>query len=160
MTLRHAALALALASAAATAQAGVKASAVRPGNWVVLSRDEVLVPLNAAGATTLSFNPGLSRQESPHVLGRMCRQRGRPAKFGDGSTSTSCVNGVVVTPTAGSADPFLFCEWHRRFDSYIRASITIPIQGKAGTNTVQIKARGASSVTGMWLGDSALVIYD
>ena len=58
-TLRNAALALALSGAAAMAHAGVKASAVYPWvNWTIYSPAEVLVPLNAAGATTLNLNLG------------------------------------------------------------------------------------------------------
>jgi hypothetical protein len=158
MTLRHAVLALVLAGTAATAHAGVKASAVNPSNSTIFTRGPVLVPLNAAGATTLSFSLA-SAGKKLLTFSSECSVNGPAGKFGEYLELDVLVNGVVVTPTA-DADPFCSTNGTGYFDSYIRTSITIPIQVKAGANTVQIRATGSTSVTGMWLGQSALVIYD
>jgi hypothetical protein len=159
MTLRHAALALVLAGTAATSHAGVKASALRPSNWVSPSRNEVLVPLNAAGATTLSFNlPSAGKKILTYSA--ECAVDAPAGESYAWVDLDIIVNGVVVEPTTGSFDMFCSANGTAGFDGYVRASITLPIQGKSGNNTVQIKARGASGVNGMWLGDSALVIYD
>jgi hypothetical protein len=158
MTLRHALLALALAGAAATAQAGVKASAVNPSNLTWLTRGPVLVPLNSAGATTLSFSLA-SAGKKLLTFSSECSVNGPAGKYGEYLDLDILVNGVVVVPTV-NADPFCSTNSTGAFDSYIRTSITIPIQLQSGTNTVQIRASGSANVTGMWLGQSALVIYD
>ena len=158
MTLRNAALALALAGVAATAHAGVKASAIRPGNFVALSPIETLVPLNTAGATTLNFTlPSAGKKVLTYSA--ECAVDAPAGTFG-WVTLDIYVNGVVVAPTVGTTDPFCSGNGAAGFDGYVRASITIPVQGISGGNTVQIKARGGSNATGLWLGDSALVIYD
>jgi hypothetical protein len=159
MTLKQAILALALAGTAAAAQAGVKASALRPGNWVSLSAAEVLVPVNAAGATTLSFTlPSAGKKILTYSA--ECAVDAPAGVTGTWLSLDIYVNGVVVSPTIGTTDPFCPANGTMGFDGYVRASITIPIQGKSGSNTIQIKARGGGSATGLWLGDSALVIYD
>ena len=159
MTLRHAALALALAGVAATAHAGVKASALRPGNWTSLSNYQVLVPLNAAGATTLNFNLP-SGGKKILTYSAECAVHAPAGEYGTWLDLDILVNGVIVAPTNDSFDQFCTANGSYGFDGYVRASITIPIQGISGNNTIQIKVRGASAVLGMWLGDSALVIYD
>jgi hypothetical protein len=158
MTLRHAVLALALAGVAATAQAGVKASAMNPTNWTTFTRGPLLVPLNAAGATTLSFSLA-SAGKKLLTFSSECAVNGLAGKYGDYLDLDIVVNGVVVVPTV-DADPFCSTNGTGGFDSYFRSSITIPVQLKSGTNTVQIRASGSANVTGMWLGQSALVIYD
>lgn len=158
MTLRNAVLAVALASAAVTAQAGVKASAVNTSNWIAFTRGPELVPLNAAGATTLSFSLA-SAGKKLLTFSSECAVNAPTGIYGDYLDLDIVVNGVVVAPTVDGS-PFCSANGTGFFDGYIRTSITIPIQGKAGTNTVQIKASGSANVTGMWLGASALVIYD
>jgi hypothetical protein len=158
MTLKQAVLALALASAAATAHAGVKASAVNTSNLIFPNRGPVFVPLTAAGATTLSFSLA-SAGKKLLTFSSECAVNGPAGKYGEYLELDVLVNGVVVTPTV-DGDPLCSTNGTGFFDSYIRTSITIPIQGKAGTNTVQIRATGSSSVTGMWLGATALVIHD
>ena len=159
MTLRHATLALLLAGAAATAQAGVKASAIRPGNFVALSPNEVLVPLNAAGATTLSFSlPSAGKKILTYSA--ECAVDALTGETGAWLQLDIYVNGVVVAPTSDTTDPFCSANGTAGFDGYVRASITVPVQGKSGGNTVQIKAKGGSNARGLWLGDAALVVYD
>jgi hypothetical protein len=157
-TLRTAALALALA-AAATAQAGVKASAINPGRVVTTSPEEFFMPLNAAGAMTLTFSLG-SAGRKVLTYSALCAVN---ALAGDTSAFLDLdiyVNGVVVEPTVGNRDAFCSASGTARFDGWVRASITVPIQGIAGTNTVQVKARGTYNATGLQLTDSALLIFD
>ena len=46
------------------------------------------------------------------------------------------VNGVIVAPTIGTGDAFCSSNGTTDLDSFVRASITIPIQGVEGNNTV------------------------
>ena len=162
-TLRTAALALALTAAGAAAHAGVKASAIRAGNWFASSPAEVFVPLNAAGATTLSFNLG-SAGKKVLTYSAECAVDSPTDDTIAWLILAIYVNGVVVAPTGD--DQAAFCSANRTggFDGWVRASITVPIQGIAGTNTVQVKAKGASCcddvVMGLSLMDSSLLIYD
>jgi hypothetical protein len=158
MTLRNAALALALAGVAATAQAGVKASAVNPSNMIIPNRGPALVPLNAAGATTLSFSLA-SAGKKLLTFSSECAVNAPSGFYGDFVELDIVVNGVVVAPTV-DIDPFCSANGTSLFDGYVRTSITIPVQLNAGTNTVQVKVSGSANVTGMWIGQSALVIYD
>jgi hypothetical protein len=157
--LRNAALVLALTGAAASTHAGVRASAVTALNLVTYSAAEVFVPLNDAGATTLSFNPGSSGKKVL-TFSAECAVAA-PA----GSTSAWLdldiyVNGVIVTPTTATSNAFCSSNGTASLDGWTRASITIPIQTISGTNTVRILARGGNGATGLWLGEPALVIYD
>jgi hypothetical protein len=159
-TLRNAAISLALAAAAATAHAGVKASAVTTYNALRTSTpDEVFVPLNNAGATTISFNLS-SAGKKVLTYSAECAAFA-PLGYGGWLDIDIYVNGVIVAPTANNEDAF--CTAHGAEDDdprYVRASITVAIQGILGNNTIRIKARGSGGATGLWLGDSALVVYD
>lgn len=159
-TLRNVALALALAGAAATAHAGVKASAVATS--VLINSDNataVFVPLNDAGATTLNFKLG-SASKKVLTYSAECAVR---APLGNSAAWLDLdiyVNGLIVAPTVGTADAFCSSNGTLGPDGWTRASITVPIQGISGDNTVRIQARGNNGATGLWLGESALVIYD
>jgi hypothetical protein len=160
-TLRNAALALALAGAAATVHAGVRASAVNPLNYGYTTPEEVSVPLNAAGATTFTFK--LSSAAKKILTYSAACAVSAPA----GNTAAYVeldiyVNGVIVAPTAEYGDPFCSANGVFGFtDGMVRASITVPIEGISGNNTIQIKAQGNGlGFAGFLLGNSALVIYD
>jgi hypothetical protein len=158
-TLRTAALALALTAAAVTAHAGVNASAIRPGNWLTSSPAEVFVPLDAAGATTLTFDLG-SAGKKVLTYSAECavdETQGLPFSWVE---LNIYVNGALVKPTGDSFAFFCYSNATTGFDGWTRASITVPIKGIEGTNAVRIKAKGNSSATRLWLGDSALVVYD
>lgn len=157
-TLRHAALALALAGVTATAHAGIKASAVN-GSLFTFSNAEAFVPLNSAGATTLSFNlAGASKKVL--TFSAYC------AVYAPAGVTTAwldvdiVVNGVVVAPTSGSGDPFCSSNGSGQFDGYVRTSTTVSIQGKEGSNSVRVLARGSPYATGLLLGATSLVIHD
>ena len=159
-TLRNAVLALALTSAAATAHAGVKASAVTSTNWAQFSPAEVFVPLNDAGATTLTFK--LSSAGKKILTYSAACAVGGQAGITTGYVHLDIyVNGVVIAPTGGNSDTFCTADGTTStVDGAVRASITVPIQGISGNNTIQIKATGNYGATGFLLGHSALVIYD
>jgi hypothetical protein len=153
-TLRNVALVLALAGAAVPAHASVKASAVNSTDFYKDYPADVFVPLNDAGATTLSFKLS-SPSKKVLTYSAYCTVYG--VEGGGGWLDLDIyVNGVVVAPTIGSSD--IFCSQN---GGWSRASITVPIQGISGDNTIRIKARlNGSSYVGLWLGESALVIYD
>ena len=158
-TLGNAALALALTAAAATADAGIKASAILPGTNGVASPAEYFVPLNGAGATTLNFNLS-SAGKKVLTYSALCAVQAPP---GDATAFLDLdiyVNGVVVAPTVGNRDAFCSASGTGGLDGWVRASITVPIQGIAGTNTVSIKARGTFNATWLFLSDAALLILD
>jgi hypothetical protein len=155
--LRNAALAVALAAAATTAHAGVRASAVRTGAWTTSGPTQVFVPLNNAGATTLSFKLG-SAGKKVLTYSASCAVG---ATFNDYLELDIYVNGVIVAPTTSLYDAFCTSNGLGREAAgpHTLASITVPIEGITGNNTVQIKVKGYSGSV-LWLSDSALVIYD
>jgi len=153
-------LAVVLASMAATAQAGIKASAVTYAGVSTVSPEQALVRLDASGATTLGFTlPAAGTKVL--TFSAECTV---DSLAGDSLSWTDLdivVNGGVVAPTIGSDDAF--CSAHGASgikDDHVRASITIPIQGRAGSNTVQIKARGNYNAKGFRLANIALVVFD
>jgi hypothetical protein len=144
--LRNAALVLALAGAAATAHAGVKLSAVRTNTFFHTDNAGTFLPLNEAGATTLSFNLSSSGKKVL-TYSLFCATASVY-----GLDLDIIVNGVAVAPTA-RYEPF--CESDETLATWVRPSITIAIQGIKGNNTVRILARGTT-----WLGESSLVVHD
>jgi hypothetical protein len=165
-TLRNAALAVALAGAAATAHAGVKASAVYANFLSYSSPEEVFLPLNAAGAVTLTFNLA-SAGKKVLTFSAVCAVAAPGWEFyKDAHLDLDIyVNGLRVAPTIGTlpTTPDAFCSHGYSppgLSGVIRASITVPIQGNAGYNAVQIKAKGQGGATGFFLANTSLVIYD
>jgi hypothetical protein len=155
---RQAVLALALAGAAATAQAGIKASAIYPTTWLS-SAAQSLVVLDPSGATTLSFTlPGAGKKVL--TFSAICSVRAPAGDFLSWVDLDIVVNGVVVPPTVGIDDAFCSANGTPSYDDYTRATITIPIQGVAGSNTVQIKARGNYNTMDMFFVNSVLVVFD
>jgi hypothetical protein len=163
--LRKAALALALAGAAATVHAGVKASAVNPDAWYGPA-DEAYLPLTAAGAVTLTFNltsPG----KKVLTFSAVCAVHAPGGEFYKDShlDIDIYVNGLRVAPTAGTVGvpDDAFCSHGyapQGLGGFTRASITVPINVIAGTNAVQIKARGQNGATGFYIARTSLVIHD
>lgn len=163
MTLKHAALALALAGTAAVAHAGVKASAYTLAH-LYFPAGETFMPLNQAGATTVNFKLASSGKKVL-TYSAVCGVSSQPGDTTAFVNLDIYVNGVVVAPTLGGfefgEDPF--CSANGTYgagDGMVRASITIPIQGIAGNNTVRIKASTQGPASGFALGKSALVIHD
>jgi hypothetical protein len=158
-TFRQAVLALALAGAAATAQAGIKASAINTSNWLSPSAAQSLVALDPSGATTLSFTLA-SAGKKVLTFSAMCSVRAPAGDFLSWVDLDIVVNGVVVAPTVGNDDAFCSANGTSGYDDYVRATITIPIQGVAGSNTVQIKARGNYNTMDMYFLNSTLMVFE
>jgi hypothetical protein len=158
-TFRQAVLALTLAGAAATAQAGIRASAINTSNWLAPSAAQSLVALDPSGMTTLNFTLA-SAGKKVLTFSAVCSVR---APTGDSLSWVDLdivVNGVVVAPTVGNDDAFCSANGTASYDDYVRATITIPIKGVAGNNTVQIKARGNYNTMDMYFLSSALLVFD
>jgi hypothetical protein len=141
--------------------AAVRAAHVRPGNWALSGGNVVVawVPLNAAGATTISFSlPGAARKVLTYSAEcAVAAPEGNTRAYLD---LDIIVNDVVVPPTGGSYDAFCSSNGTVATDGWTHPSITVAIPGKAGVNTVKIRARRNSAATGIQLGDSSLVIHD
>jgi hypothetical protein len=157
-SVRQAALALALAGAAATAQAGIKASAINT-YWLSPSAAQSLVLLDASGATTLSFTlAGAGKKVL--AFSAVCSVRAPAGDYLSWVDLDIVVNGVVVAPTVGNDDAFCSANGTLAYDDYVRATITIPIQGVAGNNTIQVKARGNYNTMDMHFVNPTLVVFD
>lgn len=148
-----------LIGAVGAAVAGVRVNAVRPSNWSVASAAPVFVPLNSAGATTITFNST--------VAGRKVLTYSAECSITAPAGNTSAwldldilVNGVTMPPTVGSSDAFCGANSTAGYDGWMRNSITIVIPVVVGANTIRIQARGNAGTTGLWLSDSALVVHD
>lgn len=151
-------VAIVLGASAAASVAIVRVNATRPGNWSSASAP-VLVPLNANGATTIAFN---SAAAGRRVL-TYSAECSVDAPAGNNFAWLDLdvvVNGIVVPPTVGSADAFCSADGVAGFGGYVRSSITVVISVIEGTNRIRIQARGNAGATGVWLGDSALVVHD
>jgi hypothetical protein len=158
-TFRQAALALVLVGAVSTAQAGIKASAIHTSFWSSRSADQTLVTLDASGMTALSFTLG-SAGKKILTFSAICSVDGPAGDALSWLDLDILVNGVVVAPTVGNDDAFCSASGKSGPYQYVRASITIPIQGLAGTNYVQVKARGNYLARGMYFYNSTLVVLD
>lgn len=156
MTLgKHIICGLALAAAAtAPIYAKVVTDATRATNFIWSGTTPTLVPLNGGGALSISFS-GKGR----HVISYSAECE----TTGSWVSIEILVDGVVLAPTAGTADAF--CSDHRTaesLDAWTTAHYTVatPALG-GGVHTVQIRGtvvpNGGASEQG-WLGDTSLVI--
>jgi len=150
---------LALASVTTTSFAAVRGYHARAGNFSSGAVAGVFIPLNAAGATIVNFKlpaPG----KKVLTFSAECAV---DAGAGNGTAWVDIdiiVNGVTVPVTAGSADAFCTSDEEPGFSHWTRPSITVQVNGFAGVNNVRILAKGNNGATGLWLGDSALIIHD
>lgn len=158
-SIRQVALALALAGTAATAQAGVIASAINTSAWSPPSAEQSLVSLDASGATTLSFTLA-SRGKKVLSFSAICSVDAPASDTLSWLDLDILVNGVVVAPTVGNDDAFCSAKGTAGFYGLVRASITIPIKGISGNNTIQIKARGNYNAKDLYFLYSTLVVFD
>lgn len=143
-----------LASMAVTADAAIRLNATRTGNWFVLG-GPAAVPLDNLGATTLKFSLPAAKKVLL-TYSAECAVEGPPSRW---ANFDIIVNGVAVAPTAGTADAFCSTDSTASLDNWVRASITVQVNGKKGQNTVQIVA-AHTLVNYISIGDSALVVFD
>ena len=139
----------ALMAISMSAQAAIKLNATRLGLFYS-ANPVVNVPLNNAGATSLSFNLPANKKL---VLSYSARC------FATGTSGwvdiDIIVNGNIVVPTADIDDPFCNAD-----EGPTIGSMTLEIQGIAGNNTVRISAKRNGSVTGVVFGISALLVFE
>jgi hypothetical protein len=149
------AVGVALASYAVTSHAAIKIYATRAGNYATNTTLAVL-PLNNTGATSLTFNHASAKQWIL-TYSAECATGGASNGWVD---LEIYVNQSLVAPTAGDNDAFCSTNHTSATDGFVRASITVVIQGIAGTNRVQINAHRNLGATTIHIGDSALVVHD
>ena len=70
------------------------------------------------------------------------------------------VDGVAISPTAGSLDAFCGANGTAGFDGWVRPSITVPVRLTAGAHTFQVQGRLDAGATGGWISDIAVVLHD
>lgn len=137
--------------------APLRLARVRAGNFRWTTSGLKDVPLDDAGATTLTW---LQAADSQRLLtySAECALT-LPAAAGTPWVHLDIVvNGEVIPPTQGDADAFCGVPAGTTFSGYQRPSITLLIDARAGENQVSIRAGvGADGIT-VSLGDSSLVI--
>ena len=150
--------AVALSAIAVTAHAATKIYVTRTGNFITAA-PVIPVPLDQVGGTIRSFN--LASAKKLYLT--------YSAECAVGSPNPSAisyvdldiiVNGIVVGPTVGTADAFCTSNHTPPADGWVRSSITVHIQGIAGTNSVRIIAKLQNGAIPMHLGDTALLVFE
>lgn len=117
------------------------------------------VPLNAGGATIITFN---AKKAGTYVLtysAECSADNGANTNAGWVDIDIK-INGVTVAPTVGTSDAFCSPDTVVGTTGWVRPSITVPVTLLAGNNTVQILGNTSFGVTTGWLGDTSLVIHD
>jgi hypothetical protein len=135
----------------------IRVNAVRPGNWSS-GVSAVLVPLDAAGNLTLDWFQASAMQRILTYSAECSVDAPVNNNFAWLDIDI-VVNSDAVPPTAGTSEAFCSADGIAGFGGYGRHSITVVIDTVAGQNTVSIRARGNAGATGIWLGDSALIIH-
>jgi hypothetical protein len=148
---------VALLAVAIPVAAAISLSAVRPGNFSSASTPGVLVPLDSTGAVTLTLNAGAGGRRVL-TYSAECSVDAPAGNHSAWLDIDVLVNGVAQPPTVGTADGFCGANGVAGFDHWTRHSITLVIPVRVGANTIQILARGNAGATGLWLGDSSLVV--
>lgn len=150
-------MAATLASIAVTSQAGVRASATNGVNFT--STATVFLPLTSSGGSTVSFNMSAAGRKVL-TFSAECSVNAPAGNTVGWVDIDILVNGVVVSPTTGSADAFCAANGTLGFDGWETNSITVVIPVVAGANNVRIQARPNGGATGLWFGERALVVHD
>lgn len=151
------AMAVTLASITAASHAGVKLSATNVANYSAVGT--VFLPLNTAGATSLSFNLDKA-QKKVLTFSAECSVNAPAGNSSAWVDIDIIVNGVVVAPTTGNLDGFCSANGTAGFDGWETNSITVVIPGIVGANSVRIQARLNGGATGLWFGERSLVVHD
>jgi hypothetical protein len=147
-----------LMAVTATSVASVKTAQVRANNWTAPPAAS-FVPLNAAGATTISFSLSAPTR-LVLTYSAECAVAAPAGNTGAWLDLDIIVNGNALAPTVGNQDAFCSSNGTAETDGWTRGSITIFFNGVAGANTIRIQARGNGGATSLWLGDSSLVVHD
>lgn len=148
-----------LAMMASASMAGVISTSTRLGNWSVNAPDLVFVPLNDANATSVRFSVATERKV---VITYSAECAVNAAA--DNNTAwlqiTILIDGVPLRPTAGESDAFCSADGKVGFNNWVRPSVTGYLLVPPGTHTIQVQTSGLAGATGLWLGDTALIVFD
>lgn len=151
--------AAALAVVATASQADVLSVATRLGNWSQNSAAAVFVPLNDLNATSVRFSVATARR----VVITYSAECAVDAPVDNNSAwleITILIDGVPLRPTGGTADAFCSADGKVGFNNWVRPSVTGYLAVSAGIHTVQVQTSGLNGATGLWLGDTAMIIVD
>jgi hypothetical protein len=149
----------ALVVMSSTAVAAVRGFHARAGNFSSATVAGVDVPLNAAGATIVTFNLP-KKGKKVLTFSAECSVNAAAGNDSAWVDLDIIVNGVVVPVTNQTADGFCAADGSAGFSGWVRSSITVLINGLQGNNTVRIRAKGQGGATGIWVSDTALMIHD
>ena len=149
----------ALLAVSSTAFAAVRGYHARAGNFSTAVVSGVDVPLNAAGATNVTFNlPAAGKKVL--TFSAECSVNAVAGNDQAWLDIDIIVNGVIVPVTNQPFDAFCPADGSAGFSGYVRASITVLVNGLLGNNTVRIRAKGWGGATGISVSDTALMIHD
>ncbi len=158
--LRSIGLAVALAAVASAASAGVRVSAhLKPGGFIINTPAAAFLPLNGAGATSLSFKlPSAGKKVLTYSA--LCAVKASEGDNDQWYHLDIYVNGKVVPATVDANGLLCGSNETAAFDGWVRASITVQVDGKKGDNTVRIEARPSGYAQGLYILESQLVVHD
>lgn len=159
MKLRHLALgAAAFLALTGAAQAKVFMSGTYANNFS-FNTPTALVPLASTGATTRTVNITTA---GTYVLtfSAECSVDAPAANNASWVDLDILVDGVAVSPTAGSQDAFCGANGTAGFDGWVRPSITVPVRLTVGSHTFQVQGRLNFGATGGWVSDISVVLHD
>jgi len=142
------------------ADARVFNAQTRPGNFT-FAGGPVFVPLNTAGSTVASFGiPGTARQRV--IISYTAECAVDAAGNATWVDIDILVDGVQVAPptNAGGNDAFCTSNGTAGFDGWVMAAVNTVLTLRPGPHSVQVRARTSDNVSGGWLSDSSLVIWN
>jgi hypothetical protein len=149
----------ALVAVSSTAFAAVRGYHARASNFSSTAVSGVDVPLNAAGATIVTFNlPAAGKKVL--TFSAECAVDAPAGNVSAWLDLDIIVNGVVVPVTDQGSDAFCAADGAVGFSGWVRPSISVAVNGLQGNNTVRIRAKGQGGATGIWVSDTALIIHD
>lgn len=148
-----------LALATTATMAGVISTSTRLGNWSTNSPTAVFVPLNDGNATSVRFSVSTERK----VVITYSAECAVDAAADNNSAwleITILIDGVPLRPTAGTSDAFCSSDGKVGFNNWVRPSVTGYLLVGPGIHTIQVQTSGLNGATGLWLGDTALIVFD
>ena len=129
----------------------------RNANFSSSSTTPVLVPITAAGGTTLDFSTSEPNRPVIISFSAECAAAGTAGWV----NIDILVDGQAVAPTNQTSDAFCSADSTAGFDHWVTAAMqTVAIIPAAGAHTLQIRATATGGSTGVWVSDSATVVHD
>ena len=156
MKLLHTLIPALLIAAALPVSAKVVAAGTNPTNFSYAATG-TYVPING-GATTLNV--------TVPKAGRYVLTFSAECSVSEPAGNTNAwvevdieVNGVAVSPTAGTSDALCSADGVAGFGGWVRPSVTTVVTLAAGANTVRVKGGFQNGAVGGWLSDTSIVIH-